>query len=286
MERTVRTANGTDLRIDEVGDAGAPLIVQLEGHMAQLIATPESYCRLLAEEGFRVVRVDNRDVGGSSRFPGRSYRLTEMAEDVHGLIGELGRPAVVCGRSMGGAIAQLLAIRHPDDVLGLGLFFTFAKEAPPREPPAPTMAPFHDQATFVAWEQQTLPGIAGSAHPFPAAYITWLATTMWRRGVDWSGFERQRRAMELEPPWGADLARVTVPTVIVHGEEDLIVPPAAGNGWPRCCPTRSCESSRAWATNSPRHWMPSSPRPHSPSPDAERPRPAGTRHLRTRTCQG
>lgn len=202
-------------------------MLQLEGHMAQLIATPESFCDKLAQHGVRVVRVDNRDVGRSQRFPGVDYTLADLAEDVHGLITALGGPAFVCGRSMGGAVAQLLALAHPQDVLGLGLFFTFAKagDDPPPRPVDP--APFTDEDGFVAWQQAGLPGIAGPAHPFTADYVDWISRASWRRGVDWDGFERQRRAMALTPPWAHRLGEITVPVVIVHGAQDPIVPVAA-----------------------------------------------------------
>ena len=229
MERFVTVANGTRLCIDELGPADGPLLVQLEGHMAQYISTPQSYCEALAGHGFRVVRVDNRDVGGSQRFPGAEYTLDAMAEDVHGLVGLLGGPAVVCGRSMGGAIAQVLALRHPADVAGLGLFFTFAKHEPSSPPLPPAPAPFTGEEEFVAWEHKALPAIAGPDHPYPPGHIEWLARTMWARGVDWSGFERQRRAIGLQQPWAADLAEVGVPVSIVHGEQDGVVPVAAAH---------------------------------------------------------
>ncbi len=224
-QRTVPLPGGTRLRIDEVGDPAGPLILQLEGHMAQLVATPSSYCKRLAQRGFRVVRVDNRDVGGSSRFAGSDYTLVDMARDVHELLAVLGSAAVVCGRSMGGAIAQLLAVEYPQDVLGLGLFFTYAKEDAAVARPLPIgPAPFDDEESFLAWERATLPGIAGSEHPFSQEYIEWLARTSWDRGVDWAGFERQRRAMALTDPWADRLAEVDVPTVIVHGEQDTVIP--------------------------------------------------------------
>lgn len=233
MERLVTTANGTLLCIDEVGDPRGPLVLQLEGHMAQLIATPASYCERLAARGLRVVRVDNRDVGRSQRFPGTDYSLIDMAEDVHGLLQVLGDPAVVCGRSMGGAIAQLLAIAHPDDVVGLGLFFTFAKEARPGEPvpispSSISPAPFADEESFVAWERATLPGIAGTDHPFSDEYLDWIARAAWSRGVDWGGFERQRLAIAATGPWADQLVQLRVPAAIVHGEQDSVVPVAGG----------------------------------------------------------
>lgn len=228
MERLIPLPGGTTLCVDEIGDPGAPLVVQLEGHMAQLISTPEAYCRRLADTGLRVVRVDNRDVGRSSRAAA-PYVLDDMVRDVHELISVLGGPAVVCGRSMGGAIAQLLALDHPGDVTGLGLFFTFAKEPGQQSPPAEaTPAPFTDRESFLAWEHASLPGIAGPAYPFPPGYIDALADEMWRRGVSWAGIERQRAAMARQAPWADRLAALDVPTVILHGTADPVVPVAAG----------------------------------------------------------
>ncbi|NLT29739.1 MAG: alpha/beta hydrolase [Propionibacterium sp.] len=225
MERLITAANGTELCIDEFGAADAPLIVQLEGHQAQLVAVPDSYCRRLADAGFRVIRVDNRDVGRSQRFPGVEYTLAEMAEDVHGLLEVLGSPAVVCGRSMGGAIAQLLAVRHPGSVLGLGLFHTFAKQHHAGRVPPSSSAPFADFDEYRAWLGRSLPPIAGPDHPYSVEYLDRLARTQWARGVDWDGYDRQLRAMWRQPAWTAELAGVTVPVAIVHGLDDALTPP-------------------------------------------------------------
>ncbi len=221
MERIIDAA-GTRLSIDELGDPAGPPVVQLEGHMAQLVSTPQSYCERLVEHGLRVVRVDNRDVGRSARCP-QPYTLLGMAEDVHALIEALGRPAVVLGRSMGGAIAQLLTLAHPDDVIGLGLLYTYAKEGP-RPTRAEQEAPFHDEESFIAWEQDALPRIAGSGYPLDEAEIDALARLLWARGADWAGFQRQAHASELTPPWAERLGEISVPTLILHGEEDPVIP--------------------------------------------------------------
>ncbi|MGJ3509927.1 alpha/beta fold hydrolase [Enemella sp. A6] len=226
MERLITASNGTELCIDEFGDPEAPLVVQLEGHQAQLVSVPDSYCHRLADAGLRVIRVDNRDVGRSQRFSGVEYTLTEMAEDIHGLLQVLGRPAVVCGRSMGGAIAQLLAVHHPESVLGLGLFYTFTKHHHAGRIPPESSAPFTGPAQYRAWLQRSLPPIAGPDHPYSAEYLEWLARTQWARGVDWDGYQRQHRAMWREPAWAEALTGVRVPVAIVHGAADALTPPA------------------------------------------------------------
>ncbi len=238
MERIVACPNGTSLAIDEIGPGDGPLLLQLEGHMAQLVATPRSYCERLAGLGYRVVRVDNRDAGRSTRFPGAGYTLADMAEDVHGLLQVLGSPAVVCGRSMGGAIAQLLALAHPEDVLGLGLFFTYAKQVPAGLLPPPRPAPFGDAESYRRWEHASLRPIAGPDYPFAPEYIDELAATAWARAgaVDWDGYERQRRAMWLTPPWASRLAQVSVPVAIVHGEQDSVITLPAARALQRALP--------------------------------------------------
>lgn len=223
MERMVTAANGTQLAIDELGDPGAPLIVQLEGHQAQWVSVPDSYCRSLVEAGFRVVRMDNRDVGRSQRFAGIDYTLADMAADVHGLLQVLGSPAVVCGRSMGGAIAQLLAVHHPEAVLGLGLFYTFAKRTRSGALPPRTEPPFHTEDEFTRWQHRSLPPIAGPRYPYTPESLDHLAHTMWLRGVDWAGYDRQLQAMWRQPAWAEHLAAVDVPVAIVHGDLDPLI---------------------------------------------------------------
>lgn len=225
MERIIETTSGIRLCIDEFGDPADPLALQLEGHMAQLIATPASFCTQLADRGFYVVRVDHRDVGRSQRFVDRRYSLHDMADDVHGLIEALAAgPALVCGRSMGGMIAQVLAVDHPRDVLGLALFYTAAPSERAAHPDPVQFPQLATEEDFVRWELETLPGIAGPAYPASADDIVAVATQAWARGVDVGGFERQLRAMRRTPDWSAKLLGIDVPVTIVHGDADPVIP--------------------------------------------------------------
>src|SRR3984957_678619 len=128
-------ANGIDIEYESFGRESDPLILLIMGFGAQLIFWPDPLCEGLAAKRFRVVRFDNRDVGKSTHLAGQSapdpralfaevmagrhphvpYTLNDMANDVVGLMDALGaRHAHIVGASMGGMIAQLVAINHPE----------------------------------------------------------------------------------------------------------------------------------------------------------------------------
>jgi len=112
-------ANGIELEYECFGDAGAPPMLMIMGLGSQMIVWPDEFCTLLAARGFRVIRYDNRDVGLSTK-PAVQYTLDDMADDAAGLLDALDLPrAHVVGASMGGFIAQLLALRHPQRVASL-----------------------------------------------------------------------------------------------------------------------------------------------------------------------
>src|SRR5580698_5917600 len=128
-------AHGIDIEYESFGRERDPLILFIAGFAAQLTFLPESLCGGLAAKGFRVVRFDNRDIGKSTHLSDRAapdlaklwekvssgeepevpYSLSDMADDAVGLLDALGaEPAHIVGASMGGMIAQLVAINHPE----------------------------------------------------------------------------------------------------------------------------------------------------------------------------
>ena len=133
-------ANGIEICYQSLGDPEAPAILLIMGLGMQLVAWPDAFCASLVEQGFRVIRFDNRDVGLSQRFDhlgvpniaagavkhtlgmavASPYRLADLADDTAALIDALGlQSAHVCGASMGGMVAQHLAARHPQRVRSL-----------------------------------------------------------------------------------------------------------------------------------------------------------------------
>src|SRR3954452_1574773 len=128
-EERMAPANGIELCYQEMGDPAGEPVVLIMGLATQMIAWDPEFCAMLAERGFRVVRFDNRDIGRSTKIRGAGmpnvlnlvagrgeppYRLRDMAADTIGLMDHLGiGSAHVVGASMGGMIAQCVAIGHP-----------------------------------------------------------------------------------------------------------------------------------------------------------------------------
>jgi pimeloyl-ACP methyl ester carboxylesterase len=135
-------ANGIELDYDTFGSPDDPALLLIMGFSVQKIAWDEAFCQLLADRGLFIIRFDNRDVGLSTKitdapepnlaaafagdFSSAGYQLEDMADDAAGLLDALGIPeAHIVGASMGGMIAQELALRHPERVHGLVLACTF-----------------------------------------------------------------------------------------------------------------------------------------------------------------
>ena len=128
-------ANGIEIEYESIGDPKAPPMLMIMGLGAQLTTWDDGFCQALAERGFHVVRYDNRDAGLSTKMdaagpadiagaysgnPQPAYTLDDLAADAVGVLDGLGvRAAHIVGASMGGFIAQLVAINHPDRVLSL-----------------------------------------------------------------------------------------------------------------------------------------------------------------------
>lgn len=245
-----RISPSLELEYDVTGDPGAPPIVLAMGFSMQMIAWDEEFCAALAARGFRVVRFDNRDIGLSTHLSelgapdfmrammgdasAAPYTLGDMADDVAGLLDALDlRAAHVVGASMGGFIVQELAIRHPGRVLSLASIMSttgarnVAQPTPEASaalltPPAADRAAAIDRA-FGIWRVIGSPGF-----PFDEARIRSRTARAWDRDHDPSGVARQIAAIFTSRDRTADLGRVRVPTVVIHGAADPLVPLAGG----------------------------------------------------------
>jgi pimeloyl-ACP methyl ester carboxylesterase len=253
-EPAVARANGIELTYDTFGEANAPPIVLIMGLATQMIAWDVEFCGALAARGFRVIRFDNRDIGLSTKldnlgvpnvtqlllahFAGQptraAYTLGDMARDVVGLLDALDiETAHVVGASMGGAIAQTLAIEHPQRLRSLCSIMATSGDPslPPPRPealqllmtPTPT-----DQAGYLRHYAQTMRVLRGPGFPLDEARDLDRAAQNFTRGLYPPGVARQMVAILASGSRKAALARVRVPTLVIHGDADPLVPVECG----------------------------------------------------------
>ena len=247
-------ANGIQIEYDTIGDPACPPLLLIMGLGGQLIHWDEDFCRQLAARDLFVIRFDNRDTGLSTRFEAAGlpdmaalldarlqvqsiqapYGLDDMAEDAAKLLETLDiEKAHICGSSMGGMIAQLLALRHPQRLLSLtSIYSTTGNPDLPQSQPAAmeallTPQPVERQA-YIDFNVTTMKAIAGTGFPFDEQFIRRVSARAYDRAFYPSGVGRQMMAVIAQQDRTAALGSVTVPTLVVHGTADPLVPAAHG----------------------------------------------------------
>ena len=247
-------ANGIELAYDTFGDPMDPPLLLIMGLGTQMIGWDDDFCAELAARGHHVVRFDNRDIGQSTKFgqfgvpdigqamqaalqgqPIKTpYLLNDMADDAVGLLDALGiGSAHVVGASMGGAIAQLMAIRNPSRVRTLTSIMASSGE-PTLPPPTPaalqvllTPTP-PDYDGYLARYLSTWKVLRVGSFPQDEALDTARARRAYERGLNPPGVARQLVAIIASGSRRPALAKVTTPTLVIHGDVDPLVPLAHG----------------------------------------------------------
>ena len=249
--------NDIELAYDSFGNENDEAIILIAGLGTQMIRWTDSFCRLLAERGFRVIRFDNRDVGCSTHFsdypamdfnalaaalmsgqrPDIPYTLDDMAKDAIGLLDALSiDQAHFVGRSMGGMIAQIVASEYPERVLSLtSIMSSTGNPALPQTSPEvmammtkPAPNPFEDEAGFLVHSLSFAKRIAGTGYPFDEdAYKTLILEEV-QRAYDPGSTGRQIAAMAVAGDRRPRLATIKVPALVIHGMDDPLIDPACG----------------------------------------------------------
>jgi pimeloyl-ACP methyl ester carboxylesterase len=248
-------ANGIDIEYESFGGESDPLILMIMGLGAQLIFWPESLCHGLAARGFRVVRFDNRDIGMSThlddcaapdfrelfqevtagRTPKVPYSLSDMAGDTLGLMSTLGvERAHIVGGSMGGMIAQLIAINAPARTKSLiSIMSTTGRRDLPQGDPVAlarlAKGPASSRREDLIENGVTLRhALAGPGFPSSEAAIRAVVERVVDRApYDPAGVARQWAAAVAASPRNALLNNVRCPALVLHGDSDPLFPVAA-----------------------------------------------------------
>lgn len=257
-------ANGITLAYESAGSASAPAMVLVMGLGMPLVFWPDALVEGLVKAGFRVVRLDNRDCGLSSRVTegprvpipaamARSmmglevhapYDLADMAADVTGLMDALGiEKAHVVGASLGGMIAQVMAARVPRRVASLvsimsGSGNPFVSVSRPRALGAILHRPERpgEVDSVTDYLVHVMQVIGSSRYPPEPKALRAHCERVARRGYDSHGIARQMLAMLSSGDRREELARIRVPTLVIHGTDDPLIPKAAGREVARLVP--------------------------------------------------
>jgi pimeloyl-ACP methyl ester carboxylesterase len=258
MEARTGTAVSGDLEIyyEDMGDPNHPAVLLIMGLGAQLLLWRMGFCEKLVDQGLRVIRYDNRDVGLSSKMSGRRtdapllprmvrsflgtrspavYTLEDMSDDAAALLDHLGIDrAHIVGASMGGMIAQVFAARFPARTTSLGVLFSSNNQAmlpPPgfQQLRGILRRPADSSREAVVANAIRVSKIIGSpGYPKPDETLRAEAIEGYERAYYPAGFARHFAAILGSGSLVHYDRQITAPTVVIHGKADKLMRPSGG----------------------------------------------------------
>ena len=278
MSELTAGVGDVEIAYETFGDAADPALLLIMGLGVQMLGWDERFCRMLADRGFQVVRFDNRDVGRSTKIEGGprpdlmavaagdlstvSYLLADMAADAVGLLDHLGVEAAhLVGASMGGMIAQTLAILHPERVLSLTSIMSTTGDrsvgqAHPEGLTALMKTPPTDREGFgesavLAFRQIGSPGFETDEESVRAR-----ALASFDRGYEPLGVARQLVAVIASGDRTEALRKLDVPALVIHGAEDVLIDRSGGEATAKAIPGARLELIEGMGHDLPRALWP------------------------------
>ena len=235
-EQLIRV-NGVELCAEGFGDPNDPLLLLIHGTGSSMLSWDEVLCRRLADGGRFVIRYDSRDAGRSAMSPlgMPGYRLRDLVADAIALLGSFGAArGHLVGMSGGAAVAQLAALDDPPRVASLTLVAATpgipGAETPDLSPPTvrfPQASPL-DWSDRAAVVEHLVEAERPYAAHFDEAAARGLAQRVVARAADPQASATNPFEVEPGSPWRQRLGEITAPTLVIHGRQDPMFPPAHG----------------------------------------------------------
>lgn len=248
----VAVNTGMDIEYETFGDVKQPTLLLISGFTAQLTSWPAGLCSLFADQGYHVIRFDNRDCGLSTKLdtatvdsnaviaaalmeqpiPAVPYTLSDMASDAVGLLTALDiEKAHIMGASMGGMIAQTVAIEHPQRVLSLTSVMSQPGEPEVGQPTPEAMESFftvppttrdeyvESSKNWLVWHSKKYRDVQRTREQ---------AAFDFDRSFYPAGAPRQLAAIYASGRRTAGLSQLSMPTLVIHGLDDTLISPDGG----------------------------------------------------------
>lgn len=270
-------ANGIDITYELSGPPTGPPLLLVMGYASQMTSWPDEFHEAFAKAGFRVIRFDNRDAGlghkhhgifpdigaaakamAGGKKPDVPYTLNDMADDAAALLDALDIPSAhVAGASMGGMIAQLMAIRHPAKVRSLiSMMSTTSDPSLPRSDPRAQEAlmsrpPAEDKDSVTDHAVKTRLVIASPGFPEDQMKVRARFAANYDRSYYPQGAIRQWAAIMATPPRTEQLKKLNVRALVLHGDADILIHPDAGRHTAALIPNARLEIIEGWGHNMP-----------------------------------
>ncbi|MDZ5610283.1 alpha/beta hydrolase [Bacillus pseudomycoides] len=239
MNEKINKINGIDICTESFGNPNHPAILLIMGAMCSMVYWDEEFCQRLADKGLYVIRYDNRDVGRSVSYePGNSqYTVVDMADDAVGVLDAYDiNQAHIVGMSLGGMIAQIMAVRHPQRVLTMTLIASSIygsdednRNLPPMDE---KILAYHTNGSNLDWtDNESVVNylvrgsalLCGSKHKFDEQRVTNQVTKEVKRANNLLSMFNHA-LLKGDDYYEGKLKEINIPALVIHGTEDTVLP--------------------------------------------------------------
>lgn len=260
------------------GDPTLPPVFLIMGAGAQMVNWPEEFCLELASRGLHPIRFDNRDAGLSTHFSDApipdfpkiqsgdfstvTYTLSDMAADTVGLMDALGYDSVhLVGASMGGMIAQTIAIEFPNRVKSLTSMMSTTGHHSVGQADFSVLAslgspPYDDRKAYINWQIKSRKALGSPMYPPDEEVISQIAGIAWDRDHDPLSMMRQAAAVIKSGDRTEKLHFVQVPALVIHGEDDKMINVSGGHATAAAIPNAQLVTFKGMGHDLPKQLWP------------------------------